>query len=163
MSMDAALTDLSHRIGNTLASAGWVMATAESCTGGWIAEVITAISGSSAWFDTGFVTYSNTAKTRLLGVPEALLAEHGAVSRPVVEAMVSGALANSAANMAVAVSGVAGPNGGTPDKPVGTVCLAWAWPGETLFSETCHFEGDRTQIRRQTVIHALGTILYKAT
>lgn len=163
MSMDDTLTDLSRRVGELLAQRGWVMATAESCTGGWIAEAITAISGSSAWFDTGFVTYSNAAKQRLLGVPQATLERHGAVSPQVVEAMVAGALVNSSASIAVAVSGVAGPTGGSPEKPVGTVCLAWAWPGQAIFSETCHFNGDRNGIRRQTVIHALSTILYKAT
>jgi len=161
--MDEHLTELSRRTGEKLLEHGWMMATAESCTGGWIAEAITATAGSSAWFDCGFVTYSNSAKTRLLGVPETLLATHGAVSLPVVEAMVAGALAHSAANVAVAVSGVAGPTGGSPDKPVGTVCLAWAWPGQAVFSDTMHFEGDRTAIRRQTVIHALSTLLYKGT
>jgi nicotinamide-nucleotide amidase len=163
MSMDAELTELAGRTGALLESAGWMLATAESCTGGWIAEAMTAIAGSSGWFDTGFVTYSNSAKHRLLGVPEALLATHGAVSEPVVRAMVAGALAGSAAQVAVAVSGVAGPSGGTTAKPVGTVWLAWAWPGQPVFARRCHFEGDRTAIRRQTVVHALETILYKRT
>lgn len=163
MSTDDTLLELAVRVGESLQARGWILATAESCTGGWIAEAVTAISGSSAWFDTGFVTYSNAAKMRLLGVPAATLDQHGAVSTPVVEAMVSGALANSGANVAVAVSGIAGPTGGSPEKPVGTVCLAWAWPGQGIFSETCHFDGDRTGIRRHTVIHALNKILYKAT
>ncbi|QID16509.1 CinA family protein [Nitrogeniibacter mangrovi] len=161
--MDNALTDLARRTGELLERKGWILSTAESCTGGWIAEAITAIPGSSGWFDCGFVTYSNTAKTRLLGVPPALLATHGAVSEAVVRAMVAGALAGSEANVAVAVSGVAGPTGGSPAKPVGTVCLAWAWPGAEVLAETCHFEGDREAIRRQTVIHALRVILYKST
>jgi len=161
--MDDTLLDLARRTGAALAERNWVLATAESCTGGWIAEAVTAISGSSAWFDSGFVTYSNAAKSRLLGVPATTLELHGAVSPAVVEAMVAGALARSDANVAVAVSGVAGPTGGSPEKPVGTVCLAWGWPGHPVFSETCHFKGDRNDIRRQTVIHALSTILYKAT
>jgi len=161
--LDDDLIDLSRRIGELLKANAWVMATAESCTGGWIAETITAVPGSSSWFDTGFVTYSNTAKQRLLGVPRYVLDKYGAVSIPVVEAMVAGALTNSDANVAVAVSGIAGPTGGTPDKPVGTICCAWAWPGQPIFAETCHFHGDRTLIRRQTVIHALSQILYKAT
>lgn len=161
--MDEELIDLAQRTGALLERKGWVLATAESCTGGWIAEAVTAIAGSSAWFDTGFVTYSNTAKTRLLGVPTALLKTEGAVSEAVVRAMVEGALRASAAHVAVAVSGIAGPTGGSVEKPVGTVCLAWAWPGQPVFSETCHFEGDRAGIRRQTVLHALGVILYKST
>jgi len=163
MSMDDELTELAQRTGALLERKGWTLATAESCTGGWIAEAVTAIAGSSAWFDSGFVTDSNTAKTRLLGVPEAMLAAEGAVSEPVVRAMAAGALAASEADIAVAVSGIAGPTGGSAAKPVGTVCLAWAWPGQSAISEICHFDGDRTGIRRQTVMHALGTILYKCT
>lgn len=163
MSMDDELLELALSTGKALEARGWILTTAESCTGGWIAEAVTAVSGSSAWFDTGFVTYSNAAKMRLLSVPESTLQQFGAVSTQTVEAMVAGALANSDANVAIAVSGVAGPTGGTPDKPVGTVCLAWSWPGQPVFSETCHFNGDRTSIRRQTVIHALSLILYKAT
>lgn len=163
MSMDAELTELAQHTGALLERKGWVLATAESCTGGWIAEAVTAVAGSSAWFDTGFVTYSNTAKTRLLGVPADLLNTEGAVSEAVVRAMVDGALAASDANIAVAVSGIAGPTGGSKAKPVGTVCLAWSWPGQPTFSETCHFDGDRAGIRRQTVLHALGVILYKST
>jgi nicotinamide-nucleotide amidase len=161
--MDAELIELAQRTGALLERKGWVLATAESCTGGWIAEAVTAVAGSSAWFDTGFVTYSNTAKTRLLGVPADLLNTGGAVSEAVVRAMVDGALAASEANIAVAVSGIAGPTGGSKAKPVGTVCLAWSWPGQPAFSETCHFDGDRAGIRRQTVLHALGVILYKST
>jgi len=161
--MDEELIDLAQRTGALLERRGWVLATAESCTGGWIAEAVTAIAGSSAWFDTGFVTYSNTAKTRLLGVPTGLLEAEGAVSEPVVRTMVAGALAASAATVAVAVSGIAGPTGGSAEKPVGTVCLAWSWPGQPVFSETRHFEGDRAGIRRQTVVHALSVILYKST
>lgn len=163
MTMDHALTDRAQRLGALLEGRGWRMTTAESCTGGWIAEAITTIAGSSAWFDCGFVTYSNDAKTRLLGVSPELLRSHGAVSEPVVRAMIEGALAHSAAQVAVAVSGVAGPTGGTPDKPVGTVCLAWAWPGRAVLSETCRFDGDRTAIRHHSVCHALDVILYKST
>jgi nicotinamide-nucleotide amidase len=135
-----------------------LLVTAESCTGGWIAKVCTDRAGSSAWFDRGVVTYSNAAKHELLGVPEALIAQHGAVSRPVVEAMAAGALAHSAARYSVAVSGIAGPSGGTPDKPVGTVWLAWGTPAGV--SAVCaHFSGDREQVRAATVAAALRGLL----
>ncbi len=163
MSVDAELFDLAGRTGELLQRKGWTLSTAESCTGGWIAEAITAIAGSSAWFDCGFVTYSNAAKSRMLAIPAAMLEAEGAVSESVVQAMVKGALAASDANVAVAVSGIAGPTGGSPTKPVGTVCLAWAWPGQPVFSETCRFDGNRADVRRQTVVHALRVILYKCT
>lgn len=134
------------------------VSTAESCTGGGIAEAITRIPGSSAWFEAGYVTYSNTQKTRQLGVPEVLFGQVGAVSQEVVEAMVRGAQAASGARFAVAVSGVAGPDGGSPAKPVGTVWLAWA-DGNHVISERRHFDGDREAVRRQTVITALDGLL----
>jgi nicotinamide-nucleotide amidase len=132
----------------------WMLATAESCTGGLIAGACTDVAGSSAWFERGFVTYSNAAKTELLGVDATLIAQHGAVSEAVVRAMVRGALQRSHAQVAVAVTGIAGPSGGSPDKPVGTVWLGWATPsGE--YAEGCHFDGDRAAVRSATVHHAL--------
>ena len=132
--------------------------TAESCTGGGIAEAITRIAGSSAWFEAGFVTYSNQQKTRQLQVPEALFTQVGAVSREVVEAMVRGAQSQSGARFAVAVSGVAGPGGGSPEKPVGTVWLAWG-TGDEVSSERRHFHGNRDEVRQQTVIAALEGLI----
>ncbi|ENO85004.1 CinA family protein [Thauera linaloolentis] len=157
--MDTELGALSATAGAALAARGWMLATAESCTGGWIAEAVTATSGSSAWFDRGFVTYSNAAKTDMLGVATATLAAHGAVSEATVAEMAEGALARSAADIAVAVSGIAGPGGGTPAKPVGTVCLAWARRGDPVHACTLRFSGDRTAVRRQTVIHALRELI----
>lgn len=153
--MDTELAALSRQIGEFLQRRGWMLATAESCTGGWIAEVVTATAGSSAWFDCGFVTYSNAAKERLLGVSAATLAGHGAVSEATVAEMVAGALAGSRADVAVAVSGIAGPTGGTPAKPVGTVCIGWGRRGEIPRTVTRHYPGDREAVRRQTVVEAL--------
>jgi len=136
---------------------GWFLATAESCTGGLIAATCTDLAGSSNWFERGFVSYSNAAKCELLGVDPALIERQGAVSEPVVRAMASGALAHSQAQVAIAVTGVAGPGGGSPDKPVGTVWLAWATPlGVT--SEIQHFAGDRAAVRQATVQHALARL-----
>ena len=132
----------------------WMLATAESCTGGLIAAACTDLAGSSAWFERGFVTYSNAAKTELLGVDTALIAQHGAVSEPVARAMATGALAHAHAQVAVSVTGVAGPGGGSADKPVGTVWFGFALPGAVL-SEVMHFAGDRAAVRRATVQHAL--------
>ena len=130
-----------------------LLATAESCTGGMIAAACTDLAGSSAWFERGFVTYSNAAKTESLGVNAALIAQHGAVSEPVARAMAAGALAHSRAQVAVAVTGVAGPGGGSADKPVGTVWFGFAWPGGVV-SEVMHFAGDRAAVRHATVQHA---------
>jgi nicotinamide-nucleotide amidase len=132
----------------------YMLATAESCTGGLIAATCTDLSGSSVWFERGFVTYSNAAKTELLGVDPALIQTHGAVSEPVAQAMVLGALAHSPAQVAVAVTGVAGPTGGSADKPVGTVWFGLAVPGQVL-TERCLFPGDRAAVRAATVQHAL--------
>lgn len=148
------LTDLATRLGAELTALSAQVSTAESCTGGGIAEAITRIAGSSAWFEVGFVTYSNAQKTRQLGVPDALFEQVGAVSREVVEAMARGAQQVSGARFSVAVSGVAGPGGGSVEKPVGTVWLAWA-AGDDLFSRRCHFSGDRQAVREQTVRAAL--------
>lgn len=137
-----------------------LLVTAESCTGGLIAGACTDLAGSSDWFERGFVTYSNAAKTELLGVPAELIARHGAVSEPVVRAMAEGALAHSHAQVAVAVTGVAGPGGGSADKPVGTVWLGWCVDGRTD-SECVHFAGDRAAVRGQTVAHALQGLLVR--
>ena len=136
----------------------WKLATAESCTGGLIAACCTDVAGSSDWFDRGFVTYSNAAKTEMLGVDAALIAEHGAVSEPVARAMVQGALQHSAAQVAVSVTGVAGPGGGSPAKPVGTVWMGWATPSGVV-TELHHFAGDRAQVRAATVQHALARLV----
>jgi nicotinamide-nucleotide amidase len=135
----------------------WMLATAESCTGGLIAAECTALAGSSAWFERGFVSYSNVAKTELLGVDAALIAQHGAVSEPVVRAMVQGALRHSHAQVAVAVTGVAGPSGGSTDKPVGTVWFGWATP-DGVHTAVQLFTGDRSAVRAATVAHALDRL-----
>ena len=153
------ITALSARLGEHLRRFNAQVTTAESCTGGGIAEAITRIPGSSAWFEAGYVTYSNAQKTRQLQVPEVLFGQVGAVSQEVVEAMVRGAQVASGARFAVAVSGVAGPDGGSAAKPVGTVWLAWGDAGR-VFSECRHFDGDREQVRRQTVIAALEGLLH---
>ena len=136
----------------------WMLATAESCTGGLIAGACTDLSGSSNWFERGFVTYSNAAKTELLGVPSQLIAQHGAVSEPVARAMAQGALRHAAAQVAVAVTGVAGPSGGTADKPVGLVWFGFAMP-DCVTSEKMHFPGDRAAVRAAAVRHALSRLV----
>ncbi len=141
-------------VADFLKAQDWKLATAESCTGGLIAARCTDLAGSSDWFERGFVTYSNAAKTEMLGVDAALIAQHGAVSEPVVRAMVQGALRHAQAQVAVAVTGVAGPSGGSAAKPVGTVWLGWATPVGVV-SELQHFTGDRTQVRAATVARAL--------
>ena len=151
---------LAERLGEVLAQRGWRLATAESCTGGGIAACVTEVAGSSAWFDRGFVTYSNAAKSELLGVAPGLIETHGAVSEAVVRAMTAGALQRSQAQVAVAVSGIAGPGGGAPDKPVGTVWFAWKIPKKPIISMVCHFSGDRVAIRQQTIVHALKELLH---
>ena len=135
-----------------------MLATAESCTGGGIATAMTALAGSSAWFDAGFVTYSNEAKNRMLNVPMAVIETHGAVSESVVEAMTAGAVANSQAQLSVAVSGVAGPGGGTESKPIGTVWIAWRSASESV-TQLYQFNGDRDSVRLQTVEQALSGLV----
>lgn len=135
-----------------------MLTTAESCTGGMLAATCTDLAGSSVWFERGFVTYSNAAKTELLGVDAALIASHGAVSEAVARAMATGALAHSHAQVAIAVTGVAGPGGGSADKPVGTVCFGFAWPG-AVNTETCQFAGERADVRRASVQHGLLRLL----
>ncbi len=160
--MDTQLATLSAEVGAWLARRGWRLATAESCTGGWIAEVVTATAGSSGWFDRGFVTYSNEAKMEMLGVSAATLAAHGAVSEETVREMAAGALAASRADVTLAVSGIAGPTGGTPAKPVGMVCFAWAAAGTAPRTAVHHFSGDREAIRRQAVVVGLRELLAEA-
>jgi nicotinamide-nucleotide amidase len=145
---------LTRQLAARLLAKGQMMATAESCTGGMIAAACTDLAGSSAWFERGFVSYSNEAKTELLGVPAALIAEHGAVSEPVVRAMAQGALQHSRAQVAVAVTGVAGPGGGSDSKPVGSVWFGWATPAGVV-TQLCRFEGDRQSVRLACVQHAM--------
>jgi nicotinamide-nucleotide amidase len=151
---DEQLEALARALGTRLIERGWHVASAESCTGGWVAKTITDVAGSSAWFGWGCVTYANAAKTKLLGISEALLAEHGAVSEPVARAMAEGVRALSGAELAVAITGVAGPDGGTPAKPVGTVWVAWTSIAGTR-AEHAMFVGDRHAVRRQSVDLAL--------
>jgi nicotinamide-nucleotide amidase len=145
----AELEALAARLGDALMARGERVATAESCTGGWISQCFTAIPGSSDWFDRGFVTYSNEAKEEMLGVPQELLKARGAVSEATVAAMAQGALARSHAHWALAVSGIAGPSGGSPTKPVGTVCFAWAGPAGLLQVSTRQFPGEGTTVREK--------------
>jgi len=160
---DVDLQQLARSVGERLQARAETLVTAESCTGGWIAKACTDVAGSSRWFQGGVVAYSNPLKAALLDVPEGLLAQHGAVSEPVVRAMAAGALARTGSTVAVAVSGVAGPDGGTVDKPVGTVWLAWAWREQdgSLRTETRRdrFPGGRDEVRRQTVRRALERLL----
>jgi nicotinamide-nucleotide amidase len=157
--VDALLYELAERAGRALEARGWVLTTAESCTGGWVAEAITMVPGSSAWFDRGFVTYTYVSKREMLGVRAETLEAHGAVSEAVVREMVQGALKSSHAQVALAVSGTAGPSGGTAEKPVGTVCFAWAAAESEPRTETHHFAGDREAVRRQSVMHALTVLI----
>ncbi len=157
--MSYPLEELASAVGKALTATGQMLATAESCTGGGIAYAITDIAGSSEWFDRGFVTYSNDAKQQMLGVTAGTLQDFGAVSEQTAREMADGALGRSLAELSVAVTGIAGPGGGVPGKPVGTVCFAWALRGLVTESETCCFSGDRQSIRRQTVIHALQGVL----
>ena len=151
--------DLCARLADVLQARGWMLATAESCTGGLIAAACTDLGGSSNWFERGFVTYSNAAKTELLGVDPALIAQHGAVSEVVVRAMAFGAVRHSQARVGLAVTGVAGPTGGSPDKPVGTVWFGFQVDGQ-LSSEMRRFPGDRAAVRAATVQHALQRLLH---
>ena len=159
--LDAELLELAARVGVRLQQRRLLLATAESCTGGLVAGAITAIAGSSTWFDRGFVTYTNEAKAQMLGVPASALASFGAVSESVARAMAEGALVNSTAGCAVAVTGIAGPGGATADKPVGMVCFGWALRGLPTTVATVHFPGDRAAIRALSVRHALEGILIR--
>jgi nicotinamide-nucleotide amidase len=152
---DDTIAALARQLGARLGERKLMCATAESCTGGLVAGAITDIAGSSGWFDRGFVTYSNAAKMEMLGVPQATLAQHGAVSEPTARAMAEGALARSRAHVAVAITGVAGPGGGTPEKPVGMVCFAWGVRDAATRVVTRQFAGERADVRRASVIEAL--------
>ncbi len=149
---------LAQKLGARLKGAGAKLVTAESCTGGWAAQVVTSVAGSSAWFECGFVTYSNQAKRELLGVRDDTLQEYGAVSEETAREMAQGALRRGRGTVALAVTGVAGPGGGSPTKPVGMVCFAWA-SARSVRSETQQFSGDRESVRRQSVIRALEGVL----
>ena len=153
--MDTELVTLADHLGHDLKQAGRSVATAESCTGGWLGAVLTSIPGSSLWYERGFVSYSNMAKREMLGVKTEILTRHGAVSEPTARAMAEGALAHSHADLTVAITGIAGPAGGTPEKPVGTVCFAWAARKQPTQSRTQRFSGDREAVRRQAIKAAL--------
>ena len=150
---------LAQSLGTKLREKGVLLVTAESCTGGWAAEAVTAIAGSSEWFERGFVTYSNDAKVEMLGVRPETLERHGAVSEETAREMAAGALARGRGTCALAVTGVAGPGGGTAEKPVGMVCFAWASRARPVRSETRRFAGDREAVRRQSVERALRGLL----
>jgi nicotinamide-nucleotide amidase len=152
------ILDLATRVGRALHDKGLLLCTAESCTGGGVAQAVTEIAGSSDWFERGFITYSNASKADLLDVPAALIAQLGAVSEEVALAMAQGALANSNAQVALSTTGIAGPTGAVPGKPVGTVCFAWSMAGKTL-TERLVFAGDRQAVREQSVAHALQGLL----
>jgi len=172
-SEDSALAALAAAVADMLGRQQWHLATAESCTGGWVAQSLTAIAGSSAWFDRGFVTYSNAAKIDMLGVSERSLAEHGAVSEQVALEMACGALQRSQADCALSITGIAGPSGGTAQKPVGTVCFGWAWqalagdarhlqasiPATHSVALTLQLSGDRNRVRRQAVLESLSGMM----
>ena len=156
---DARCEALAGELGALLLARGLRVTTAESCTGGLVAGAITSVAGSSAWFDVGYVSYADAAKRALLGVPASLLAAHGAVAEPTAAAMAEGALAASGADLAVAVTGIAGPGGGSVTKPVGTVCFGWARSGRATRTLTRRFAGDRSAVRRASVIEALEGLM----
>jgi nicotinamide-nucleotide amidase len=158
-SSDTTLQHLAEQLGERLKAEHLTLCTAESCTGGWIAKILTDIAGSSGWFDCGMAVYSYEAKQALLGVRPETLMQHGAVSKETVMEMVSGALITSSAGLAVAVTGIAGPGGGLPGKPVGTVWVAWKRRGHYPIAEVFHFDGDREAVRRQTVAVALQGLM----
>lgn len=162
MAVDTELQTLSERLGALLLAKKQILATAESCTGGWVAQVVTHTAGSSAWFDRGFVTYSNEAKIAMLGVRPETLARFGAVSIETASEMAAGALLNSGASIALSITGIAGPTGGSPDKPVGTVCFGGCLRGQSPVTESRRFQGDREAVRRQAVIHALTGLIETA-
>ncbi|HYG54976.1 MAG TPA: CinA family protein [Burkholderiales bacterium] len=153
------MEQLARSVGARLKAKKLMLATAESCTGGWAAQEMTAIAGSSEWFERGFVTYSNEAKQEMLGVQTTTLEKHGAVSEETAREMALGAIARSKAHVALAVTGIAGPTGGSDAKPIGTVCFAWARKDGAVRSETRRFPGDRGAVRRASVVHALEGVL----
>ena len=149
---------LSRKAGKALKRKGQLLVTAESCTGGWVAQAVTSVAGSSDWFERGYVTYSNAAKREELGVRQATLARYGAVSEPTAREMARGALQRSRGTIALSITGIAGPGGGSPGKPVGTVCFAWA-QGRKIRSETRRYKGGRRNVRQRSVVHALNGVL----
>ena len=153
------MNELARSVGERLKAKKALLVTAESCTGGWVAQAVTAIAGSSDWFERGFVTYSNAAKEEMLGVRHETIVNHGAVSEETAREMAFGALGHSRATLALAITGIAGPGGGSAAKPVGTVCFAWARKGHAASTETRRFAGDREAVRRQSVEHALEKVL----
>ena len=152
------LEDLASQVGDRLVSRGESLVTAESCTGGWVSMLISSIVGSSAWFDRGFVTYSNEAKQEMLAVDKQVIEIHGAISEETARQMVEGAVEHSHAQAGLSVTGIAGPGGGSIEKPVGTVCFGWMVDGQCE-TETCHFSGNRKEIREQSVRHVLASLL----
>ncbi|HKX57016.1 MAG TPA: nicotinamide-nucleotide amidohydrolase family protein [Xanthomonadales bacterium] len=160
-SMDEDITTCVAQLAYALQARGWILACAESCTGGWISKCCTDLAGSSAWFDRGYISYSYPAKTEMLGVTEQRLLQFGAVSAEIAADLATGALQHSGVQTALAVTGVAGPGGGTDSKPVGTVWFAWAIEGCAVQTEMQWFPGDRDAVRRQTVLHALRGLLQR--
>jgi len=156
---DEELQQLASELGERLRARGWMLATAESCTGGWVGQLLTSLPGSSTWYERGFITYANAAKQEMLGVLAATLETFGAVSEETASAMAAGALKHSHAQAALAISGIAGPGGGTPQKPVGLVCYGWALADGTLMSSTCRLDGDREEIRSRAVAAALRGLI----
>ncbi|WP_415033817.1 CinA family protein [Azonexus sp.] len=154
------LSRLAERLGQVLMLRNDCVAVAESCTGGALGQAMTEIAGASAWFERGFITYSNAAKTEMLGVAQTLVLQHGAVSEAVAKAMAEGVLAHSPADWSVAITGIAGPSGGSPEKPVGTVCFAWAGRAAGCAAQTRHFSGGRQAVREQATAHALRGLLH---
>lgn len=155
------IIELAQRAGRALQAKGWLLASAESCSGGGIAYAITQVAGASAWFECAYVTYSNRAKSAMLGVPAAMIDQFGAVSEEVAGAMARGALFNSKAQIAVSTTGIAGPTGAVPGKPVGTVCFGWAILGAAVQTETLLFAGGRRSVREQSIVHALQGALQR--
>ncbi len=153
------LHQLARELGERLCARGWMLATAESCTGGWVGQMVTALPGSSHWYERGFITYANAAKIEMLGVPAEILESFGAVSEQTASAMAKGALAHSHAQATLAISGIAGPGGGTREKPVGLVCYGWALADGTVVSSTCRLDGDREEIRSRAVAAALRGLI----
>lgn len=156
---DNGLKEIARQLGKLLSVKGLKLALAESCTGGWVAKVVTDVGGSSAWFERGFVTYTNTAKQQMLGVDEETLQTHGAVSEQTVEAMAQGAIQYSDADVSMAICGIAGPEGGSAEKPVGLVCFAWLGQGMALRIDKIVFTGNREAVRRQAVAYGLKGLL----
>ena len=156
---EAELQQLAVQLSDKLLARGWMVATAESCTGGWVAQLLTSLPGSSAWYERGFITYANAAKTEMLGVPVATLETFGAVSEETACAMATGALAHSHAQASLAITGIAGPGGGTLQKPVGMVCYGWAFTDGTVISSNCRLSGDREEIRSRAAAAALRGLI----